>query len=78
MMATVAARAARAAVNQVLARNSHQAQRVVESAIGEQACIGGDTRTVELQLEAVVEIEPESIGLGSTRWLRQHRLNPMR
>ena len=60
------------------ASDGHQAERVVEFAIGEQACIGGDTRTVELQLEAVVEIEPESIGLGFTRWLRHHRLDPMR
>ena len=50
--------AARAAVNQMLLCDSHQAERVVEFAIGEQACIGGDTRTVELKLEAVVEIEP--------------------
>ena len=34
--------------------------------------IGSDTRTVELQLEAAVEIEPQSIGFGFTRWLRQH------
>jgi hypothetical protein len=33
---------------------------------------------VELQLEAAVEIEPESIGFGFTRWLRHHCLDPMR
>jgi hypothetical protein len=33
---------------------------------------------VTLQLEAVVEIEPQSIGFGFTRWLRHHRLDPMR
>ena len=33
---------------------------------------------MELKLEAVVEIEPESIGLGFTRWLRHHRLDLMR
>jgi hypothetical protein len=64
---------ARAAVNQMLLRDSHQAERVVEFAIGQQACIGGDTRTVELKLEAVVKIEPESIGLRFTRWLNHLR-----
>ena len=74
----VATAAARAAVNQVLARNSHQAERVIEFAIGQQPGIGGDARTVELQLEAVVEIEPESIGSGFTRWLRHHLLDPIK
>ena len=39
IMATVPARAA---VNQVLARDSHQAKRVIEFAIGQQPGIGGD------------------------------------
>ena len=69
---------ARATVNQVLLRDGHQAERVIEFAIGQQSGIGGDARTVELQLEAAVEIEPESIGFGFTRWLRHHRLDPMR
>ena len=69
----VATVAARAAVNQMLPRDGHQAERVIEFAIGEQACIGGDARTVELKLEAVVEIEPESIGLRFTRWLNHLR-----
>jgi hypothetical protein len=69
---------ARAAVNQVLARDGHQPERVIEFAIGQQAGIGGDTGTVELKLEAAVEIETQSIGLGFTRWLRHHRLDPMR
>jgi hypothetical protein len=63
----------RAAINQVLLRDGHQAERVIEFAIGQQACIGGDAGTVELQLEAAVEIEPESIGFGFTRWLRHPR-----
>jgi hypothetical protein len=63
----VATVAAYAAVNQMSVSDGHQAERVVEFAIGQQAGIGGDTRTVELQLEAVVEIEPESIGLRFTR-----------
>ena len=65
----VATVAARAAVNQVLARDSRQAERIIEFAISQQARIGGDARTVELQLEAALEIEPEGIGLHFTRWL---------
>ena len=41
----------RAAINQLLSRDVHKAERV----------IGGDSGTLELQLEATVEIEPESI-----------------
>jgi hypothetical protein len=34
---------------------------------------------VELQLEVAVEIEPQSIAFGFTRWLlRHHCLDPMR
>ena len=64
---------ARAAVNQVLPRDSRQAERIIEFAIGQQSGIGGDAGTVELQLEAAVEIEPKSIGLRFTRWLHHHR-----
>ena len=63
-MATVAARAP---VNQVLARDTHQTKCVIKLAIGQQSGIGGDTRTVELQLEAAVEIKPESIRFAFTR-----------
>lgn len=72
----VASIPARATVNQVLLRDGNQAECVIEFAIGQQAGIGSDTRTVELQLEASVEIEPQSIGFGFTRWLRHHCLDP--
>ena len=49
-----------AAVNQVLLRDGHQAERVIEFAIGQQSGIGGDARTAKLQLEATVEIEPRA------------------
>ena len=68
----------RAPVNQVLLRDGHQAERIIEFAIGQQARIGGDAGTVELKLEAAAEIEPESIRFGFTCWLRHHRLDPMR
>ena len=62
----------------MLVRDGHQAKRVIEFAMGQQACIGDDARTVERQLEAVVEIETERIGFGFTRWMRHHCLDPMR
>ncbi len=68
----------RVAVNQMLLRDVHKAERVIELAIGQQLSIGGDAGTVELQLEATVEIQPESIGIRITRWTRHHRLDPMR
>ncbi len=66
IMATVPTRAA---INQVLSRDNHQAERVIEVAIGQQARIGGDAGTVELKLEAAVEIEPQGGGLSLTHWL---------
>jgi hypothetical protein len=45
----------------------HQPERVIEFATGQQSGIGGDTRTAQLQLEAVVETEPKSVGMGFTR-----------
>ena len=65
--------AARAAVNQMLLCDSHQAEGVIKLTIGQQARVGGDARTVELELEAVVEIESQSIGLRFTRWLHHRR-----
>ena len=70
IMATVAARAP---VNQVLVRDGHQAECVIKLAIGKQSGIEGNAGTVELQPEAAVEIEPQSIGFGFTRWLRHLR-----
>jgi len=49
----------------VLAGDSHQAERVIEFAMGQQAGIGSDAWTVELQLEAAVEIKAQGIGLAS-------------
>ena len=69
---------ARAAINQVLSRDVHKAERVIKLAIGQQSGIGGDAGTVELQLEATVEIEPESSAFRFTRWMHHHRLDPMR
>ena len=54
---------ARVAVNQMLRCDGHQAECVIELAIGQQSGIGGDAGTVELQLEATVEIQPASIGI---------------
>jgi len=48
-------------------RDSHQAERIIEFAIGQQAGIGGHIETVELQLESAVEIKAQRIGFGFTR-----------
>ncbi len=48
-MATVAARAA---FDQMLTWDVYQTERVIELAMGQQACIGGDAGAVELQFEA--------------------------
>jgi len=63
---------ARTRIDKVLPCDSHQTKRVIKLAVGQQSGIGGDARTVELQLEAAVEIGPESIASGFTLWLR-HR-----
>ena len=44
-----------AGVRQHLSSGLAQAKGIVEFAVGEQTTIGGDLRSVELQLEAAVE-----------------------
>ena len=46
-----------------------EAQGIVEFAIGQQPSIGGDPRTMELKLQAPVEIEPEGTITRFTRWV---------
>jgi hypothetical protein len=57
-------------VGQVLTRDLHQSEGIVQLAIGQQPCIGGDAGTVELQLETAVEIEAGGVGFRFTRWVR--------
>jgi hypothetical protein len=64
---------ARASISQTLPGDGHQAERIIELAIGKQPCIRCDTGTVKLQLEAAVEIEPSSVLFRSTRWVRHDR-----
>jgi hypothetical protein len=61
---------ARASISQILPRDYHQAEHVIQLAIGQQSCIGRDAGTVELQLETAVEIEPGGVGFRFTRWVR--------
>ena len=50
-----------------------QAHRIVQLAIGQQSAIGGDHRTVELEPQAAVEIEPQRLGFRFTRRIRNSR-----
>ena len=46
-------------LGQQIARHGAEAKSVVEFAVSQQSSIGSDPRTMELQLHAVVEIEPQ-------------------
>ena len=48
-----------AAVGENFARQSGQAESIIEFAIGEQTGVGGHPRSVELQLQAAVENRPK-------------------
>ncbi len=53
-------------------RTCHDAETegVVEFSVGKQSGIGGDPRTMELKLQAAVEIEPQSAIIRFTHWVR--------
>jgi hypothetical protein len=61
---------ARASINQILPRDLHQSEGIVQLAIGQQAGVGGDIGAVELELQSAVEIEPRSVQFRFTRWVR--------
>ena len=48
-----------ARIDKPVASDVRQAEGVIEFAIGEQSGVGGDPGTVELKLQAAVEIEPQ-------------------
>jgi hypothetical protein len=64
---------ARASISQMLSRDYHQAEHVIQFAIGQQPGIRRDAGTVELQLHTAVEIEPSSVRFRFTRWVRHDR-----
>lgn len=53
--------------DEVLVCNSHQAERIIQFAIGQQAGVGGDARTVELQLEAAVSLDQDGEGFKTSK-----------
>ena len=57
-------------------RHRAKTEGLVEFPVSEQYGIGGDARTVELQLETAVEIEPRSIRFRFTRWVRHECPRP--
>ena len=60
---------AAAAFRQHAAGQIGQPQCIVEVAVGEQPGVGGDAATVELQLQAAVEIAPQGPVIRFTRWV---------
>jgi hypothetical protein len=62
-----------ACLGQSLASACGQSKNVVQFAIGQQSAIGGDHRTVELEPQAAVEIEPQRLGVRFTRRVRHRR-----
>ena len=60
---------ATAALRQRRTRQIGQPERVVEFAVGEQSGVGGDAAAVEFQLQAAVEIDPQSAVIRFTRWV---------
>jgi hypothetical protein len=65
---------ARASLSQILPRDYHQAEHIIQLPERQQTSIRGDAGTVELQLEAPVEIEPRNVGFRFTRWVCRDRL----
>ena len=68
---------ARASISQILPRDYHQAEDVIQLAIGQQSCIGGDAGAVELELQSAVEIEPRSFDSDSPVGCAMIALDPM-
>ncbi len=58
---------ARARVNEFIADHQGQAEGIIEFAIGQQSGVGRNSRTVELQFRAAVEIQPQWLTFGITR-----------
>src|SRR5665811_2003391 len=63
-----------ASISQIFPRDDHQAEHIIQFPERKQTSIRGDAGTVELQLEAPVEIEPRSVRFRFTRWVRHDRL----
>ena len=63
-----------ASISQILPRDDHQAEHVIQFPERQQTSIRGDAGTVELQLKSPVEIEPRSVRFRFTRWVRHDRL----
>src|ERR1700730_3838356 len=67
-----------AGVRAQLTSYRRQPEAVVESAIGEQSCVGGDHRSSKLEHQPAVEIESENLGIRFTRRVRHGHLTRSR
>jgi hypothetical protein len=61
-------------INELIANHIRQPEGVIELAVGQQSGVGGDPGTVELKLQAAVEIEPQRTINRFTRWVLQNGL----
>jgi hypothetical protein len=57
------------ALRQSRTRQIGQPERVVQFPVGQQAGVRGDAGPVEFQLQAAVEIDPQSAVIRFTRWV---------
>jgi hypothetical protein len=69
---------ARASISQILPRDYHQAENVIQLAIGQQSCIGGDAGTVELQLETASKLSRKASDSDSPVGCAMIALDPRR
>ena len=58
-----------AALRQRRASQIGQPERVVQFAERQQASVGGDAAAMEFQLQAAVEIDPQTAVIRFTRWV---------
>src|SRR5262249_21666083 len=54
---------------QAARRRAGQAEGVIEFPVGEESGVTGDGRTVELQLDLAVEVNPHRVILAVTHWV---------
>ena len=68
---------AAAAFQQRRTRQIGQPEGVVQFAVREQSCVGGDPAAVEFQLQPPVEIDPHGTVIRFTRWVFHPRASSL-
>lgn len=60
---------ARAAFRQDIARQISEAERIVQFTVDQDAGIGGDATSMEVEPQAAVKIDPQGTVIRFTRWV---------